>query len=78
MKLLIFSTPALALIAILSFNVQHSMGHSSSQVQTESGPLPEARLIIDHQISRANARRRAQGLRPITYTPIPSQQLSSD
>jgi hypothetical protein len=78
MKLLIFTMPALALITMLSFNVQHSMGGSSTQTENESGPLPEARLIIETQINKANIQRRQHGLRPIVYTPVASQQLSSE
>lgn len=72
MRLITFSLPAIALVAILSVSLQHSIGHSGAQGENELPASPEATHIIRVELSGHNAQRIRAGLLPFPQCLIPT------
>lgn len=69
MRLLILSMPAVALVAVLSVSLQHSMSHNSRDMQEA---LPEATAIYKHVMTHRAAMKGFTPLSakaPITISP---------
>ncbi len=77
MRLMIISMPAIALAAILSVNIQRSIGYTTEQTEKNSAALPEASRIIERQVNQCNILRRNQGLPLIQLYARPSQLSDS-
>lgn len=64
MRLITFSLPAIALVAILSVSMQRSISYTRTQAETEMAAFPEATHIIKSELLRNNAQRIKAGLIP--------------